>query len=107
MINILTYWNKRLSLALITGMLDLEDHLHVALHVEGEVVGPAEGALAQLALERFVPRVFPVVSAELVRAGELPAAVCPAAGERLLPGVGPQVRLEVGGLGVGLVAAGV
>ena len=32
---------------------------HVPLHVEGEVVGPAEGPLAQLALEGFITGVFP------------------------------------------------
>ena len=46
----------------------------MALHVEGEVVGPAEGALAQLALERPVPRVLPLVPRQLVRAREPPPA---------------------------------
>ena len=32
---------------------------HVPLHVEGEVVRPAEGPLAQLALEGFITGVFP------------------------------------------------
>ena len=55
-------------------MLDLEYHLHVALHVQRQVVGPAEGSLAQLALERPVPRVLPLVPRQLVRAREPPPA---------------------------------
>ena len=47
---------------------------HVPLHVEGEVVGPAEGALAQLALEGAVPRVLALVPRQLVRPREPPAA---------------------------------
>ena len=39
---------------------------HVPLHVEGEVVGPAEGPLAQLALEGPVPGVFPLMPGELI-----------------------------------------
>ena len=37
---------------------------------------------------------LPLVPGELVRAGELAAAVCPGAREGLLPGVGPRVGLH-------------
>ena len=47
---------------------------------------------------------FPLMSGELVRPGEPPPAVFPLADVGLLPGVGPQVSLEVAGLGVGLAA---
>ena len=48
---------------------------------------------------------LPLVARELVAAGEAPAAVLPLADVGLLPGVGPEVRLEVRGLGVRLAAA--
>ena len=44
------------------------------LHVEGEVVGPAEGPLAQLALEGPVTRVLALVPRQLVRPREPPPA---------------------------------
>ena len=47
---------------------------HVPLHVEGEVVGPAEGPLAQLALEGAVTRVLALVPRQLVRPREPPPA---------------------------------
>ena len=47
---------------------------HVPLHVEGEVVRPAEGALAQLALEGPVTRVLALVPRQLVRPREPPPA---------------------------------
>ena len=47
------------------------------------------------------------MSSELVRPGEPPATVLPLADVGLLPGVGPQVGLEVAGLGVGLPTPGV
>jgi len=76
----------------------------VPLHVERQMVGPGESSLTQLAVERFVPRVFPLVPGQLIRPGEPPAAVLPLADVGLLPGVGSQVGLEVAGLGVGLPA---
>ena len=39
---------------------------HVPLHVEGQVVRPAEGPLTQFALEGPVPGVLPLVAGELV-----------------------------------------
>ena len=51
---------------------DLETH--VPLHVEGEVVRPAEGALAQLALEGPVTSVLALVPRQLVRPREPPPA---------------------------------
>ena len=50
---------------------------------------------------------LPHVPGELVGAGKLPATVLPRADVRLLAGVCPEVRLQVGGLGVALAAAGV
>ena len=55
-----------------------------------------------MTLERFVPGVFPEVPGQLVRPTELPAAVLPPADVGLLPGVRPQVGLQVGALGVDL-----
>ena len=77
------------------------------LDVEGEVVRPGEGSLAHLALVGPHPGVLAGVPAQLVRPGELPAAARPGAHVGLLPRVGPQVRLHVRGLVVGLEAAGV
>ena len=44
---------------------------------------------------------------ELVRPGKPPATVLPLTDVRLLPCVGPQVGLQVAGLGVGLPTPGV
>ena len=77
------------------------------LEVQRQVVRPGEGPLAHPALEGPVARVLPHVPGELVGAGKLPAAVLPRAHVRLLAGVCPEVRLQVGGLGVALAAAGV
>lgn len=51
----------------------------MSLHVEGEVVGPGERPLAQVALEGPVSGVLAVMTRELVRARELPPAAFPAA----------------------------
>ena len=56
----------------------------MALHVQRQVVGTREGALAQTALERPVAGVFAVVARQFVRAGKLPAAALPRALVRLL-----------------------
>merc|ERR1719242_1843167 len=58
-----------------------------------------------LAVERFVSRVFSLVPGQLVRPGEPPATVLPLTHVGFLPGVGPEVSLEVAGLGVRLAAA--
>ncbi len=52
-------------------------HHDVAAAVQGEVVGPGEGAVALGAAERFDPRVLAKVSSQLVRAGEAPGAALP------------------------------
>ena len=49
---------------------------------------------------------LPLVSRQFVAAGKPPAAALPVTHVRLLSGVGAQVRLEVGGLRVGLGTAG-
>lgn len=56
----------------------------VSLHMEGQVVGPREGPLTQMALKRFLSCVFPVVTCQLVRACELPRAPLPRALVRFL-----------------------
>lgn len=56
----------------------------VSLHVEGEVVGPGEGARAHRALEGFGARVLPEVTRQLVGASEAPVAAVPRAPVRLL-----------------------
>ena len=69
------------------------------------MVGPGEGALTHVALVGPDPGVLPHVSAQLVGARELPSAALPGAQVRLLPRVGPHVRLHVGRLVVHLAAA--
>lgn len=56
----------------------------MSLHVQGQVVGPREGPVAQVALEGSVTCVLAVVAGELVRTRELPAAAVPVAMIRLL-----------------------
>lgn len=69
--------------------------LHVPLHVQGQVVGPGERPVAEVALEGPVPGVLAVVAGEFVGAGELPAAALPVAVVRLLTCVCPQVGLQM------------
>ena len=56
----------------------------VPLHVQRQVVGAAECAVAGLADERLGAGVLTDVSGQLVRAGEAPVAVLPGAEVRLL-----------------------
>ena len=74
----------------------------MSLHVQTEVVTPSKSPITEVTLERFHPCVFPVVSCQLVRPGELPVTALPAAAVRLLSRVGPLVRLQVAALGVDL-----
>lgn len=53
--------------------------LHVPLHVQSQVVRPGERPVAELALEGPVARVLAIVTDELIRARELPAAAFPVA----------------------------
>lgn len=57
---------------------------HVTLGVEGQVVGPGEGALANVAGERLGAGVLPVVPRQLVGPGEPPLALGPLAPVRFL-----------------------
>lgn len=66
--------------------------LHVPLHVQRQVVGAREGAVAKVALERPVARVLAVVAREFVRARELPAAAVPVAVVGLLAWRGGGAR---------------
>lgn len=63
----------------------------VPLHVQGQVVGAGEAAVAHPALERLGPGVLPVVARQLVRAREPPVAAFPGAFVRLLTSMSPQV----------------
>ena len=56
----------------------------VPLHVQRQVVGAGEAAVAHAALEGLGPRVLAVVAGQLVRAGEPPVAAFPGAFVRLL-----------------------
>lgn len=67
-------------------------HHDVAATVQGEVVGPGEGAVALGASERLDPRVLPKVSRELVGAGEAPGAALPGAVVGLLACRGQQSK---------------
>ena len=78
----------------------------MSLHVQRQVVGAREGALAAGALERPVAGVLAVVTRQLVGARELPRAAGPRAPVWLLAGVRAHVRLEVRALAVRLGAAG-
>ena len=68
------------------------------------MIRASEGSLAELASVRPDPCVFPHMSSKFVRSGELPATARPGADIRLLPSVGPQMGLHVGGFVVSLVA---
>ena len=68
------------------------------------MVRPGESSVTQLAVEGFVPGVLSLVPCQLITASEPPAAVFPTADVGLLPGVGPQVSLQVRRLGVLLAA---
>ena len=58
--------------------------------------------MAKMAFKRLCPRMFPVVSGQLIRPGKLPVASFPSALVRLLSGMGAEVGLQVGTLGVHL-----
>lgn len=73
--------------------------------MQSQVVGAGEAALAVGALERLDARVLAEVSRQLIRPGELPRAAFPHALVGLLSCVCPAMSLEVGALGVHLVAA--
>lgn len=86
-------------------MLVLHVLRQVSLHVERQVVAAREAPFADFALEGLGARVLPVMPRQLVRPGELIVALGPLAGVRLLPCVDSLVRLQVGALGVHLIAA--
>lgn len=69
------------------------------------MVGPGEGALAQVTLKGSVPGVLAEVAGELVGTGELPTATLPAAMIGLLACVRSVMRLQVGTLRVRLAAS--
>jgi len=78
----------------------------VALHVQGQVIGTGEAALAHLAAERLGARVFAVVARQLVGARETPLTFRPVASVRLFACVNSLVGLEVRALGVHFGASG-
>jgi len=77
----------------------------MSFHVQGKVVTPCKTALAHFAFERLCTRVLPIMPGQLVRPGKLIVTLWPLAGVRLFPCVNSLVGLEVGALGVDLVAA--
>ena len=70
-----------------------------------EMIRPGEPLPTLLAGEPLLPRVSSEVPLEFIRPGEGLVTEDPAAGERSLPSVPPQVSLEVGGLAVDLATA--
>lgn len=74
--------------------------------MQRQVVGSGEAALTVGTLERLHARVLAEVSCELVGARKLPCAALPHALVGFLTGVRPAVCLQVGALGVHLVAPG-
>lgn len=71
----------------------------------GEVIGAGKTLGTVVTFVGLNARVGASMASELVGAREAPAAVIPVAGVRLLSQMPTQMRLEVGGLGVQLVAA--
>ena len=71
------------------------------------MITPTETPIAMGTFERFLTSVFPVVTRQLVAARKPPRASLPRALVRLLPRVGPLVRLQMRTLGVNLRAADV
>lgn len=63
----------------------------VTLHVQRQVVGAGEAAVAHPALERLGTRVLPVVAGQLVRPSKPPVAALPVALVGLLTCMSPQV----------------
>ena len=66
------------------------------------MVTPGKSPITEVTLEGLHPRVFSVVSRQLVRPSKLPVTSLPAAEVRLLPSVGSLVGLQVTALGVNL-----
>lgn len=77
---------------------------HVALLVQGKVIGAREGAIAVRALERLHARVLPKVTGQLIGAGELPRTAFPHALIRLLSCMCASVSFEMGAFGVDFIA---
>ena len=70
------------------------------------MIRSAESSLTKFALKRFVPRVFPRVSAQLVRSCKPPATIFPGADERFLPRVSSQVSFQVRGFRISFATSG-
>lgn len=70
-------------------------HHDVAAAVQGEVIGPGEGAVALSAAERFNSRVLAEMSGQLIGASEAPGASLPGTVVGLLSCVYPPVGFEV------------
>ena len=66
----------------------------MSLHVQRQMIWPAEGALTELALKGPVAGVLALVAGQLVAARKAPAAALPAAQVGLLTCVGPRVGLH-------------
>ena len=66
----------------------------MSLHVQRQMIWPAERALTELALKGPVAGVLALVAGQLVAACKAPAAALPAAQVGLLTSVGPRVSLQ-------------
>lgn len=73
--------------------------------MKGKVIGASESSVAVRTLERFNAGVLAVMTREFIGSSKLPVAALPCALVWLFTGVGSLVSLEVGTLGVDLVAA--
>lgn len=67
----------------------------VALHVQRQVIGASEGALADVAFERFGTRVLPVVTGQFVGPGKPPLTFRPMALVWLLSCVYPLMGFQM------------
>ena len=74
--------------------------------VKCKMVRSGESPVTHFALERFVTCVLSNVTGQFVTSCKLPAAILPRADVRLLPGVRPQVGLQVTRLCVAFAASG-
>ena len=74
----------------------------VPFHVERQMIRTGESSVTQMTFEGFCPRVFPVVSCQLVRPGKLPTTTLPSALVGFFTSVGSHVGFQVGALGVNL-----
>ena len=76
-----SHWSVNINLSHVN---QIDRQWSVALHVQREMVGAGKCSLTDVTLERFVSRVFPEVTCQLIRARKPPGAALPVTNVRLL-----------------------